>query len=109
MAKSEVTGAKRNIHKRNLLHRFISPTVEVQFFHYYGKVEVYGKENIPGKAPVIFAPNHQNALMDALIVLFKAPHDVVFLARADIFRKKFLAFLLNSLKILPVFRQRNGA
>jgi hypothetical protein len=47
--------------------------------------------------------------MDALIVLFSAPGDVVFLARADIFNKRLLAFLLNSLKILPVFRQRDGA
>ena len=58
---------------------------------------------------MIFAPNHQNALNDALIVLFSAPGDVVFLARADIFKKRFLAFFLNSLKILPVFRQRDGA
>ncbi len=69
----------------------------------------WGLENIPSNEPVIFAPNHQNALMDALIVLFSAPGDVVFLARADIFNKRFLAFLLNSLKILPVFRQRDGA
>ena len=47
--------------------------------------------------------------MDALIVLFSAPGDVVFLARADIFNKRLLAFFLNSLKMLPVFRQRDGA
>ncbi len=109
MAKSVVSGAKKNIHQRNFIYHFIHPTVKAQFFHFYGKMEVYGVDNIPRKAPVIFAPNHQMALMDALIVLFKAPQDVVFLARADIFRKRFLAFLLNSLKMLPVFRQRDGA
>lgn len=109
MAKSDVTGALKGIHKRNLIYHLIYPFVRMQFFHYYGEVQINGVENIPRKAPVIFAPNHQNALMDALIVLFAAPQDVVFLARADIFNKKFLAFLLNSLKILPVFRQRDGA
>jgi len=83
--------------------------VKFFFFHYYGKVEVKGLKNIPRKEPVIFAPNHQNALMDALIVLFSAPGDMVFLARADIFNKPLMAYLMNSLKILPVFRQRDGA
>lgn len=109
MARKRVRGAQRSIHKRNLIYQFIYPYTKIFFFHYYGKVEVKGKENIPRNVPVIFAPNHQNALMDALIVLFSAPGDVVFLARADIFNKRFLAFLLNSLKILPVFRQRDGA
>ncbi|MEN8203864.1 MAG: 1-acyl-sn-glycerol-3-phosphate acyltransferase, partial [Bacteroidota bacterium] len=109
MARSDVTGADKGIHRRNLIYHLIYPYVKIFFFHYYGKVEIKGLENIPRGAPVIFAPNHQNALMDALIVLFAAPGDVVFLARADIFNSKFLAFLLNSLKILPVFRQRDGA
>jgi len=109
MAQSDVTGAQKGIHKRNLIYYLIYFYVRRFFFNYYGKVEINGKENIPRGEPVIFAPSHQNALMDALIVLFAAPGDVVFLARADIFNKKFLAFLLNSFKILPVFRQRDGA
>ncbi|MDF1576753.1 MAG: 1-acyl-sn-glycerol-3-phosphate acyltransferase, partial [Bacteroidales bacterium] len=109
MTKKRVRGARRGIHIRNLIYYLIYPYTKIFFFHYYGKVEIRGRENIPRNAPVIFAPNHQNALMDALIVLFSAPGDVVFLARADIFNKRFLAFLLNSLKILPVFRQRDGA
>ncbi len=109
MAKKRVLGARKGIHRRNLIYYVIYPYVRMFFFHYYGKVQIRGRKNIPRRAPVIFAPNHQNALMDALIVLFSAPGDVVFLARADIFNKRFLAFLLNSLKILPVFRQRDGA
>jgi 1-acyl-sn-glycerol-3-phosphate acyltransferase len=109
MAANRVRGAQRSIHRRNLIYQLIYPYTRTFFFHYYGKVEVRGTENIPRKAPVIFAPNHQNALMDALIVLFSAPGDVVFLARADIFNKQLLAYILNSLKVLPVFRQRDGA
>lgn len=109
MARRKVTGADRGIHKRNFIYYMIYPYVKTFFFQYYGKVEIKGTENIPRGEPVIFAPNHQNALMDALIVLFSAPQDMVFLARADIFNKPFLAYLLNSLKILPVFRQRDGA
>ncbi len=109
MAQSKVTGAARNIHKRNWIFHLMSHYVEFVFFQYYGKVEVRGREKIARKEPVIFAPNHQNALMDALIVLFSCPQDVVFLTRADLFKKRYMAYILNSLKMLPVFRQRDGA
>jgi 1-acyl-sn-glycerol-3-phosphate acyltransferase len=76
---------------------------------FYKKIIIEGRENIPGDAPVIFAPNHQNALMDPLAVLFTAGNQVVFLARADIFKSKILARFFYWLKILPVYRIRDGA
>ena len=75
---------------------------------FYKKIWVEGKENIPDGCPVIFAPNHQNALMDPLAVLFSSGKQVVFLARADIFKQKILARFFYFLKILPVFRIRDG-
>jgi 1-acyl-sn-glycerol-3-phosphate acyltransferase len=67
-----------------------------------------GLEKIPADTPVLFAPNHQNALMDALAVLFAARKPVGFLARADIFKKPAIAKTLNLLKILPIYRIRDG-
>jgi len=46
--------------------------------------------------------------MDALAVLFTNNGHNVFLARADIFKKKILASILYFLKILPVYRIRDG-
>ncbi|HOX78844.1 MAG TPA: 1-acyl-sn-glycerol-3-phosphate acyltransferase [Bacteroidales bacterium] len=79
-------------------------------FHrmYYRKFSVVNRERIPHNGPVIFAANHQNALMDALAVIFSTRRQVVFLARADIFRKKYMARILYFLKILPVYRIRDG-
>jgi len=81
------------------------------FWHnnvFYRKVIVSGRENINPNDHLIFAPNHQNALMDALAVLFTINGQQVFLARADIFRKKTIAAILYFLKILPVYRLRDG-
>ena len=81
------------------------------FWHnnvFYRKVIVLGRENINPDDHVIFAPNHQNALMDALAVLFTLKGQLVFLARADIFKKKTMAAILYFLKILPVYRIRDG-
>jgi 1-acyl-sn-glycerol-3-phosphate acyltransferase len=81
------------------------------FWHnnvFYRKVIVMGRENIKPDDHVIFAPNHQNALMDALAVLFTHKGQPIFLARADIFKRKTIASILYFLKILPVYRIRDG-
>ncbi len=80
------------------------------FMHrlFYKSIVVVGKEHIPAKGPVIFAPNHQNALMDPLAVLFANRMQTVFLARADIFRKPLLRKIFTWMKILPVYRIRDG-
>jgi hypothetical protein len=46
--------------------------------------------------------------MDALAVLFTHKGQPVFLARADIFKKKAIASVLYFFKILPVYRIRDG-
>jgi 1-acyl-sn-glycerol-3-phosphate acyltransferase len=81
------------------------------FWHnnvFYRKVIVLGRENIKPDDHIIFAPNHQNALMDALAVLFTHKGQPVFLARADIFKRKTIAATMYFLKILPVYRIRDG-
>jgi len=81
------------------------------FWHnnvFYRKVIVHGRENINPDHHLIFAPNHQNALMDALAVLFTHKGQPIFLARADIFKRKSIAAILYFLKILPVYRIRDG-
>jgi len=82
----------------------------VSVFHrlYYRRFTVVGYEKIPTNTPLIFAPNHQNALMDALAVDFATRKSVVFLARSDIFKKPIIAKLLNMLRILPIYRIRDG-
>lgn len=83
----------------------------IKFMHwlFYRKIVVEGKENIPENEPVIIAPNHQNALMDALAIIFTSGRQVVFLARADIFNTPILARIFTWFKILPVYRIRDGA
>jgi len=82
--------------------------VDLMHFLFYRKIVVEGKENIPKTGPVIYAPNHQNALMDPLAVLFTARQQVVFMARADIFHIPLLPGFFRWLKILPIYRIRDG-
>jgi 1-acyl-sn-glycerol-3-phosphate acyltransferase len=75
---------------------------------YYRKIQIQNHSNIPRNAPVILAPNHQNALMDAIAFVSGINFQTVFLARADVFTSKFVIKLLTFCKILPVYRIRDG-
>lgn len=75
---------------------------------YYRKVEVVNLHNIPANQPVILAPNHQNALMDAMVLVCNTPYQNVFLARADIFKGRRLIRFLTFLNIMPIYRIRDG-
>lgn len=100
---------KENIEKYSARYALLKSVAG--FWHnnvFYRKVIVLGLENINPDHSLIFAPNHQNALMDALAVLFTHKGQPVFLARADIFKRKTIASLLYFLKILPVYRIRDG-
>jgi 1-acyl-sn-glycerol-3-phosphate acyltransferase len=99
---------KDNIEKYDIFYLLLKKYT--QFWHnfFYRKVIVYGKDNLDFSIPTILAPNHQNALMDAMAVICTLDRQLVFLARADIFKKKLVASFLYRIKILPVYRIRDG-
>ena len=74
----------------------------------YRKIKFTGLENVPKDGAIIYAPNHANALMDALIILAMDQSPKVFVARADIFRNRTLAKIFRFLKIMPIMRMRDG-
>ena len=99
----------RQIHDEDSVYRTLFPYVKWMFRNSYRRIKYVGTENIPTDGAIIFAPNHTNALQDALAVLFINSDRKVFVARADIFRNKKLANILNRLKIMPIRRMRDGA
>jgi len=74
----------------------------------YNKLIITGLDKIPNNKPIIFAPNHQNALSDPMAILLNTKFQPVWLARADIFKNKTAAAILKFLKIMPVYRMRDG-
>lgn len=99
---------KRHLFRDSAKWRLLSYYIFFLMRLFYRKITVEGKENIPPKGPIIFAPNHQNALMDPLAILYAARRQTVFLARADIFKIPILRNLFFWLKIIPIFRIRDG-
>ena len=107
--------AKRNkkvhrtdIHQVGFWYKTLRPFVDFATAVSFRRIQVLGLENIPDDGAVIFAPNHCNTLMDALVVLRTSRGPTVFGARADMFENPVAAKALHFLKIVPIVRKRDG-
>ncbi len=89
---------------------FVKRFVMLAFRQYYGEFVINGKENLPEGGPVIYTSNHTNALMDPLAIMSVLPSrtPVVYLARSDYFKDRWIRRLMLYFKILPAFRMREG-
>lgn len=92
----------------NILYNFIKSTVGIHIRKSYRHYKVVGKENIPENAACIFAANHTNTLMDALVLISSSKEKKVFIARGDIFKKPMIAKIMHFCRILPIYRIRDG-
>ncbi|MFC2151212.1 1-acyl-sn-glycerol-3-phosphate acyltransferase [Bacteroidota bacterium] len=98
---------REHIEKRSFFYSLLKPYVDFVTKIYF-RTKVNNIKNIPKDDIIIYAPNHQNALMDALAVLATVHTEPVFMARADIFKKETVAKILTFLRILPIYRIRDG-
>lgn len=82
--------------------------IRLGLFFYYKRIHVVGLDNIPKDKPVLILANHQNALLDALLIATRSHSFSYFLTRASVFNSLFFAKLLKSLRMYPIYRMRDG-
>ncbi|MBO5901796.1 MAG: 1-acyl-sn-glycerol-3-phosphate acyltransferase [Alistipes sp.] len=98
----------KKIQDYNWFYSFLRHYTDIALKLSYRTIKYVGRERIPQDGAVIYAPNHTNALMDAMVILALDRKPKVFVARADIFRNPKLAKVLTFLKIMPIMRMRDG-
>ena len=76
---------------------------------YCRQLKINNNKILSSKGPLLIACNHPNSFLDAVILatIFKKP--IYSLARGDSFKNKYIAKILASLNILPVYRISEGA
>ncbi len=72
---------------------------------FYRRVEVVGLEHVPARGPAIMAANHQNALVDPMLLLAMIPRRLVPIAKAPLFRHPLIAPFLRAAGAIPVHRR----
>ncbi len=90
------------------LNAFLRLLVKVALHGYFKKIKIEGAENIPKNVPVILVANHQNALIDPLLIATHTRLNPYFLTRASVFKNSLAAKLLDLIRMLPVYRVRDG-
>lgn len=75
---------------------------------YARRIRVNRPDCLGWEGPLLLACNHPNSFLDSVLLdtLFDRP--IWSLARGDAFRNKWVARVLNSLRILPVYRTSEG-
>ncbi|MBI2814260.1 MAG: 1-acyl-sn-glycerol-3-phosphate acyltransferase [Opitutae bacterium] len=73
---------------------------------YFRRIEIFHADRVPA-GPVLFVANHPGSVTDAFIVGTSLPRRAHFLATAQLFRFKPLAWLLRHLGIIPLNRRED--
>src|SRR5947209_18106275 len=73
------------------------------FFVIYFRMERIGREHIPADGPVIIAANHRSFL-DPFVIGTMARRPMYYVAKKELFKRRWQAWLLNALGAFPVNR-----
>lgn len=71
---------------------------------FYRDIRITGAENIPADAPLLIACNHQNALVDSLIVAWVVHRRVTMTAKATLVNNPLIALMFRILGVVPLRR-----
>src|SRR5215208_905990 len=78
------------------------------WFHLYFRLRRLGREHVPDGGPIIFAANHRSFIDPFLIgTLVRRP--IYYVAKKELFRRRWQAWILNALGAFPVDRGASDA
>lgn len=73
---------------------------------FFREIIIKGQENLPPSGSVIFTPNHPNALIDPLLLLYLPPQfRIRFVAKAPLFKIPLLGWIIRQIGAIPVVRR----
>jgi 1-acyl-sn-glycerol-3-phosphate acyltransferase len=87
-----------------MIYRILRWITGIAIHWFYSEIRVLGRERIPQKGPLLIAVNHQNALVDSLIVAWVVPRQVAMTAKATLVGNPLIAVLFRLLNVVPLRR-----
>jgi len=82
--------------------------IRTVLFFYFKKIIIVGEENVPKKEAVLFVANHENAFLDSISLAVTNQQKAYFLSRASVFKNPLTKRFLNAIRMIPVYRVRDG-
>jgi len=91
-----------------MLSTFLKYWVRLALPFFAKSIRFQGKEQLAQKGPLILAVNHPNSFLDAVLMGAFMHQHVHYLARGDVFRIGWVRKLFTQMKMLPIYRMRDG-
>jgi 1-acyl-sn-glycerol-3-phosphate acyltransferase len=76
---------------------------------FYRDIRITGRERIPTGVPLLIAANHQNSLVDSLIVAWVMPRRIAMTAKATLTENPLIALLFRIVGVVPLRRVSDEA
>lgn len=89
-------------------YRLVRGIIRILLWLFYRRIEIAGRERIPAAGPIIVAPNHNNALVDAMLVVAAFDRPIRVLAKAPLFRHPLIGPFLWLMGGVPVHRRMDA-
>lgn len=93
---------------QDLFNYILRLKVKIALHFYFFKINVTGKDYIPKGKAVLVVSNHQNALIDPILIATHTRLNPYFLTRASVFKKSIIAKMLDYIRMIPIYRVRDG-
>ena len=91
-----------------MLYQLFRLIVRISLILYFRKIHIDGVDRITRGKPVIFAVNHPNSFLEAVLLACFQPRVLHFLVRGDVFRSPYLRWFFRATNQIPIFRFRDG-
>ena len=88
--------------------RLIRAFVRALLAIFYRRLDVVGLDHLPARGPLIVAANHQNGLIDPMLLMAALPRPLRPLAKSGLFRHPIIAPFLHLARALPVQRRQDA-
>jgi len=88
--------------------RLIRALVRALLAIFYRRVDVVGLERVPASGGLIVAANHQNGLVDPMMLMAALPRPLRPLTKSTLFKHPIIAPLLRLAHAVPVYRRQDA-
>jgi len=88
--------------------RLVRALVRALLAVFYRRLDVAGLEHVPARGALVVAANHQNGLVDPMLLIAALPRSLRPLAKSGLFRHPIVAPFLHLARALPVHRRQDA-
>jgi 1-acyl-sn-glycerol-3-phosphate acyltransferase len=91
-----------------MLYKFVKFWAWLAMPFFAKKVRLVNPAMADEPGPLLLACNHPNSFLDAVLPGFLFKHPVYFMTRGDVFKHAWVRKIFAALRMIPIFRIRDG-